>query len=428
MNFLTLLPVIIMLICFMIKIPIAYSMFCGCITYFIVAGKNIGLVADVSMGALYGNTTIVAVPLFIFAANIMNASDVTSHMFTFVKALIGKRRGATAYINIIISLIFSGMSGSGLADVCGMGSMEVAEMEKDGYDSPFSCALTAATAVVGPIFPPSIPLVVYGMLAEVSVGSLFLGGIVPAFMICVALAGYVWYISSKRGYPTGHNFTAKEFLNYTWKALPALLTPVILLGGIYTGVVTTTEAGALACFYTILISIFIYKNLSFKRFIQVVKETTIQSGVVMVCVLSAWVLSYVVASTGLAGSLRNWFLTITENKYIFLLIVNVVFLLLGMVFDTQVLQFVIIPLVVPIAEALGINLVHFGVVLAFNMMLGCCTPPYGSFCFSIAAIMGCSLPKIYKEVLPMALLMMVVLLIITYVPELVMFIPNLSMG
>ena len=427
MSFQLILVLIVMAICFAIKVPIGLSMFCVCVVFFLTSGRNIGMVSDVAMSTLYDNTVLVAVPLFIFTANIMNSGKVTEHMFTFTKALVGRKRGAMAYINIIVSLIFSGMTGSSMADAAGIGTMEIAEMKKDGYDAPFSAAITAATATVGPIFPPSIPLVIYSMLAGVSIGKLFMGGMIPAIMICISLGGYVWYISKKRNYPRGIKFTFKEFIKFTLKASPALLTPVILLGGMYSGIVTATEAGALAALYAIIISAIAYRCISIKTIIKAIKDTVLQTGVIMCIAAAALVLAHVITSTGLSSKIANGFLDITNNKYVFLLVVNLLFLFLGMLFDTQVLQFVFLPVVIPIASALGIDLVHFGVVIIVNMMIGLSSPPYGMLCFTTSSVAKVPVQKVFKEVLPMVAVMIVILLLITYIPVIVMTIPNLLM-
>lgn len=419
------LPLIILAVCFLLRIPIAIGMICAAAIYLMVTGADLGIVTDSIMGSLYSNTVLVAIPLFIFTANIMNSGKVTEYMFTFTKALVGRRRGAMAYINIIVSLIFSGMSGSAIADASGIGVIELAEMKRDGYDTPFSAAITASTAVVGPIFPPSIPMVVYAMIAGASVGKLFMGGMIPAAMICLALGAYVWYISKKRNYPKGEKFTFRQFAKYTLKAFPALLTPVILLGGIYTGIVTATEAGALAAAYTILISIFAYRVLRFKGFIKAVKDTVIQTGIIIAIIAGAYAMSYVVTYSGMGEVITGWFLGMTENKYVFLFIINVVFLILGMLMDTTILNLVFVPLVLPVVTALGIDLVHFGVVIVVNMMIGMATPPYGLLCFITSGLTGEPLQKVFREVLPMVALQIIVLLLITYIPAIVMTLPNL---
>ena len=424
-TFIIFLPLIVLTICFIFRVPIGLGMIISCLVYFLARGNNLGIVADTVMSQIYSNSVFVAMPLFIFAANVMNSGKVTEYMFGFTKALVGRRRGAMAYINIIVSLIFSGMSGFAMSDVAGLGTIEIEEMRKDGYDMPFSCAITAATSVVGPIFPPSIPMVVYAMIAGVSVGKLFMGGVIPAVMICGVIGVYVWYISRKRKYPMGNKFTFKEFLKYTLKALPALMTPVILLGGIYTGFVTATEAGVLATAYTIIIAVIAYRVLRFKAFIKAMKDTVIQTGIIFAMVAGAYVLSYVITSSGINHVITDAFLNLTTNRYVFLFIVNIVFMILGMFFGTGILQFVFLPLFLPIVNALGIDLVYFGVVITVNMMLGGCSPPYGILCYVVSGLTGESLGKIFKEVMPMVIMMLIVLLLITYIPSIIMLIPNL---
>ena len=426
-GFIISLPLLVLTICFIIRVPIGLGMVLSGAIFLMARGLDLGLASDVITSQIYCNGTIVAIPLFIFTANIMNSAKVTEYMFTFVKSLIGKKRGAMAYINIVVSLIFSGMTGSATADAAGIGTMEIAAMNKDGYDSKFSAAITAATATVGPIFPPSIPLVIYAIIAQVSVGKLFLGGMIPAVLICLILGIYVGFVSKKRDYPAGVSFTFKEFSRYTLKALPALMTPVILLGGIYTGFVTATEAGALAALYTIIISLLAYRVMTFKGFVKVIEMTVKQTGVVMAIIAGAYVMSFVVNSSGIAKIIAQWFLGLTSNKYIFLLIVNIVFLFLGMLFDTMVLLFIFLPLVLPVVQALQIDLVHFGVVLVVNIMIGLCTPPYGMLCYITSGIAKVKLNDVFKEIIPMTALMVIVLLLITYIPVLITGLPNLLM-
>ena len=423
--FLIVLPVIALIILFALSVPIGYAMLATCILYYLAAGKNTGIVLNVSMSNLYATTSFVAIPLFIFAGNVMNSAKVTEYMFTFAKALIGKRRGATAYINSLLSLIFAGMTGSALADACGIGVIEMDEMNRDGYDKEFSAAITSATSTVGPIFPPSIGAVIYSMLAGVSVGKLFAGGMIPAVLMCVSLGFYVDYISRKRNYPHGVSFSFHEFLEYTWKALPALITPILLLGGLYSGLVTCTEAGALAGFYVIFISFIIYKSLTWKELLKIIRDSTVQTGCTMTIAMAAWVLSNVVTSTGMDDIICDWFLSVTDNKYIFLLIVNIVFLLLGMFFDSSVIQFVFLPLVIPIAAALGVNLIHFGVLTLLNIVIGLISPPYGIVTINVAALSHQDLTAVFKEQMPMLIILLLVLAIVTYIPAIVMFIPNL---
>lgn len=420
--------IVLLMICFLIRMPISLSMFAVAISYFLMRGMDPGQILTIAMSRLSSASNLVAIPLFIFTANIMNSGRVTEYMFTFSKAVIGKRKGALAYLNILISLIFSGMTGAAVADASGLGIMEIKAMEEDGYDMPFSCALTAATSVVGPIFPPSIPLVVYALYAEVSIGQLFMGGMIPALLVSIALTAYVHHISHKRNYPEGLKYTGKEFWTYVLQALPALMTPVILLGGIYSGIVTATEAGVLASLWAIIISIFPYRCMNLKILWKAIVDTVIQTGSIIAIVSGAYCLAHIVTLSGLGNTICNAFLSVTDNKYIFLIIVNIMFLALGMLFDTQVLQLVFLPLVLPVARALGIDLIHFGVMIVFNMMVGMCTPPYGVLCFITASLGKISVQKVFKEVLPMVGMLLLVLLLITYVPQIITFVPHMLIG
>lgn len=425
MNTAIIISLIILAVCFLIKIPIPISIFAGSLSYILITGDDIGLIASSVMGSMYGNSSIVAIPLFIFLANIMTSSKVAEYMFTFVKALFGKKRGATAYMNILASLVFAGMSGSALADVCGIGMMEVDEMRKDGYDSPFSCAITAATAVVGPIFPPSVQLVIFAMLSGASVGALFMGGVLPAVMICFALAVYVAIVSKKRDYPRGPGFTFKQLMAYTWKALPALLTPVILLVGIYSGIVTATESGVLASAYAILIAAFVYRVFSFKDLLKALKETIIQTSVIMATMASVYALNLVIVKSGLGASIANAILGVTDNKYVFMLLVNLVFLICGMFIPGEIPTYIIIPLLLPVATALECDLVWFGVIVTINLIFGLITPPYGMMAFVISGAAKVPLSDIFKELIPMAIILFLCLILMIFIPGIVTWIPSM---
>lgn len=428
MSWIILVPLVVIVICFILRVPIAFALFGGAISYMIASGGSLTTITDVVMGNLYANTTLIAAPLFIFTANIMSSSKVAEYMYTWVKALFSGKRGATAYMNIIASLIFAGMSGSAVADAAGTGSMEIEEMMKDGYDPPFSCAMTAATAVLGPIFPPSIQMVIFAMLTGASVGSLFMGGVMPAFLMTIAMMAYVWYIARKRNYPCGPKFTLKEFAKFTWHALPALGTPIILLGGIYSGVVTTTESGVLAGAYAILISVFAYKVLGPKELIESIKDTVIQSGVVIGTLASSFALSYVAARCGLGRALADLVLGFTHSPLVFMMMVNLIFVIAGMFVPTEISTFVITPLLIPIVNELGINMVYFGVITSINIILGNVTPPFGFLCFIVSGMMRVDLGKIFKEIIPFVVAMYVILIILTIFPDIILFIPNMMAG
>jgi len=424
-------PLLVFILCFIftfiLRIPIALGMIMSSIYYFALApgpATGIQMAATQFLTQLNVKFILIAVPLFVFTAKVMNTGEVTEMVFKFANTLVGKWKGGMGHVNVVASLIFSGMTGSAIADASGLGIMEIEAMRKQNYDDGFSCAITAASATIGPIFPPSIPMIFYAMFSGASIGNLFLGGMAPGILIALALMVYVAYIAKKRNYPQGEVYPFKEFIKITIKAFPALMTPVILLGGIYGGFVTPTEAGALAAFYAIMVSLFVYRKMGLKQLINVIIDTVKTTGTLSIIVGAAFAFSYIVAIEHIPDMLSDIFLGFTNNKYILLLIINIVFLILGMFIDTSCLQVVFVPMVLPLVNAAGIDLVHFGVVIVLNMMIGLSTPPFGMLLFIVSGISDTPLQKIIKEIFPMLLVLIVVLFMITYIPDIVLFIPR----
>ena len=425
---------------FVIRMPIPTGMIVACAMYFLVDGlcKGYGfgdmvvgnagqlhLIAQKTIEAIFTNGTIVAVPLFVFAANLMNSSTVTDYIFGFCDGLVGRFRGGMAHVNVLCSLVFSGMTGSAIADATGIGTMEIEVMKKQGYDDPFSCAITAASATIGPIFPPSIPMVVYAMLTGASVGALFMGGMVPGILLALFLCVYIVFIARKRNYPRSEPIALKAYLKFLLKAIWALLTPVILLGCIYSGITTPTEAGAIAGLYTILVSAIIYKTMGWKELKKVLFDTVKGTGGVTIMIGAASAISFIFAKEGLGVTIGNWLLSLCHSQWSFLLLTNVVVLILGMFIDTSVIQLVMIPILWPVAQQLGINVVHFGLVFTFNTMLGLSTPPFGMLLFITSSTSGTPLKDVIKEIMPMIVVMLLELLLITFVPNVVLFLPKM---
>ncbi len=397
--------------------------------YFLLSrnpAASLDMVAMQFLTNMNASFILIAVPLFVFMAEIMNSGKVTNMIFSFANALVGKRKGALGHVNVLASIIFSGMTGSALADASGLGSMEIKAMREHGYDDGYTCAITAASATIGPIIPPSIPMVFYAMLSSASIGSLFLGGVIPGLLIGVGLMIYTAIIAQKRNYPEGAKLPPHEFWKLTLRSIPALFSVVVLLGGIYTGVVTPTEAGALAAFYALLVSVFFYRAFGWREFKQVLINTVRTTGTLSLLVGSAYAFSYIVTIEQIPNFVANLMLGITQNKYLMLLIINVAFLILGMFIDTMAITLVFIPIVLPIINQLGIDLVHFGVVIVLNMMIGLSTPPYGMLLFVVSGISGTPLKAIIKEIIPMIFVIVAVLFLITYVPDIVLFIPKLA--
>jgi len=415
---------------FLLRIPIGFGMMMAAVAYFVIApspAATVDMVAIKFLTEMSSSFIIIAVPLYIFMAEIMNTSKVTKIIFDFAAGLVGKRRGALAQVNIINSIIFSGMTGSAIADASGPGNIEMQAMIGEGYDKAFTCAITAASATEGPIIPPSIPMIFYSMLSGASVGALFMGGVVPGLILGVVMMIYTGVISVKRNFPTGQHYPPREFFRMAVRSVPALLTVAILLGAIYTGVVTPTEAGAIAASWALIISIVFYRAFGPKDLLEVLKNTVKSIGSLSFMVGAAFAFSYIVAIEKIPVVVANSLLSITQNKYVMLLVMNVVFLALGCLMDTSTITLVFIPIVLPVINKLGIDLVHFGVVVVLNMMIGLSTPPFGMLLFVVCGLTGANLKQVIREMVPFIILFIGVLFLITFVPDLVLWIPK-TMG
>jgi len=411
MSFPLFITLLVFILIFILRMPIALGMLASAACYLLVKGADLSLVVNQVMNTYYTNYVIIAVPLFIFTANVMNTGKVTEMIYDFALGLVGRMRGALGQVNILGSLIFSGMTGSAIADAAGLGKIEIEAMTKSGFEPEFACAITAASATIGPIFPPSIPLVIYAMLSSTSVGALFMGGMVPGVLLAIALMIYVAIVSKKRNYPRGEKIVLKTFISATVKAIPALLTPA-------------TEAGAIAGLYAIIISVFAYRALGFKDLLNVVKDSIRDVGATSIMIGAATIISYIVAREQLAANIGNWILGITSSKWTFLFIVNIVILILGMFMDTSTIQLVFVPIMIPVARALGIDMIHFGLVVTFNMMVGLSTPPFGMLLFITSGISSTPLKDIMREILWPIVVMLIVLALITYIPEITLFLPR----
>jgi len=414
---------------FVLRIPIGMGMMMSAIFYFMAAPAptaTVDMVATMFLTNMNSSFVLIAVPLFIFMAEIMNSSKVTNIIFDFASALVGKRRGALAQVNIINSIIFSGMTGSAIADASGPGNMEMKAMKDAGYEGGFTCAITAASATEGPIIPPSIPMVFYSMLSGTSVGALFMGGVVPGLILGLTMMAYVAVISVKRDFPRGKSYPFKQFIVLFLKSIPALLTVVVLLGGIYTGIVTPTEAGALAATWALLISVFFYRAFSWKELKQVLINTVKSTGTLSFLVGSAYAFSYIVAIEHIPDAVATLLMGMTTNKYVMLFIVNIAFLILGMFIDTMAITLVFIPMILPVMRSMGVDLVQFGVVIVLNMMIGLSTPPFGMLLFVTSGLTGAKLKDVIREMLPFIVLFIGVLFLLTYVPDIVLWLPKMS--
>ncbi len=408
-------------------LPFSISMIVASIFYLLVSGRDVGLAAENVLNGVFGNFVALAVPLFIFAANIMESGKITERLLKFSLAMVGRLPGGLAQVNVITSLIFSGMSGSAISDAAGVGKVVTGMMiEKDRYPRGFAGALTAATAVVGPIFPPSIPLVFYALISSTSVGVLFLAGVVPALIVVLVQCVFVQVVAIKRKFPVEAAIPWGLYPVIILRAVPPLMMPVVLLGGIYSGAFTPTEAAAVSAFYALVLAVLAYRSLTWGEFYAVVRETVKTTAVVTLVLGGAFVFNYAITIERVPQMLYEFLVSFEMNQWTFLLLVNILYLLLGCFLDVSTIMLVITPLFIPTAAALGIDLHHFGVVVVFNMMIGLITPPYGILLYIIKAINGIPLGEMIREVWVHIALLVGILMLITYVPELVLWLPRFA--
>ncbi len=404
--------------------PIAHATIVGALVYLAVKGQDLGIAAEQITYGLYDSFVLLAVPLFIVAANIMNAGAVTDRLLRFCIALVGRFRGGLGHVNVVASLIFSGMSGSAVADAAGLGKVIIEMMVKDNrYSRGYAAAITAAAATIGPIIPPSIPMVLYALVSDTSIGYLFLGGIIPGLLMGVVLMAMNTYIAHKRGFGADEVVPFREIPKLTVQAFPALLMPIILLWGIYGGATTPTEAAAVAAAYALFLAAFFYRALSLKKLREVMLESVKSSASVGLVIGGALILNYIVASENIPKLLADTMVGMHISPMVFLLSVNVLLLLLGCILDASTIILVIVPLFVVAAKALGIDLVHFGVVVVVNCMIGLITPPYGILLFVINATTGIPLIEMIKEIGPFLIALIIALALLIFFPQLVLWLP-----
>ncbi|HKP25796.1 MAG TPA: TRAP transporter large permease [Dongiaceae bacterium] len=410
----------------LLGLPIGHAMIAGSVLYLLLAGQDMGTVAEQLLNGMYTNYIILSVPLFILAAELMNVGSMTDRLLNFCNAVVGRFRGGLAHVNILQSIIFAGMSGSAIADAAGTGKMMQAMMTKDGkYPPSFAAALTAVTAIIGPIIPPSIPMIIYALVSDASIGYLFLGGVIPGLLMAFAQMALVVANAKRRNFPVEAPTPLRELPRIAWEAFPALMMPVVLLGGIYSGVMTPTEAAAVAAGYALLISILIYRSVTLRNLYSSLLSSARTSASIGMLIGGALVFNYVVTVENIPEGVRALLTGYDLSPTGFLLLVNAILLVLGCVLEGTAILLIVVPVFIPAAQALGIDMVHFGVMVVVNVMLGLVTPPYGLLLFVMTSITGVPLRAIVREVMPFLGVMVVALALITFVPETVLWLPRL---
>ncbi len=412
----------------LLRAPIAFAMLVSGIAYLIVKGQDLGLAAEQILNGLYNGYVLLAVPLFVLAANLMNAGTISERLFDFSRVLVGRLRGGLAQVDILVSVIFSGMSGSAIADAAGPGLVTIRQMlKKPEYSPGFAGAVVVASATIGPIIPPSIPMVIYALVSGTSVGALFLGGVIPGLLIAALLMLGVQIIATRRNMPKDDPIPRHALPGILLRGLLPLTLPMLLLGGIYSGVFTPTEAAAVAALHALILAGGVYRAFSPQALYAVTLESLRSSAVITMIIASAYLMNYAFATEGIPNQLAQWVSGLRLSQLQFLLLVNAVFLVLGCFIDVSVMLLVFVPMLIPTAKLLGIDLVHFGVVVVVNMMIGLVTPPFGMLLFVTNALTGIPLRDMVREGLPFTALLILALLLMTLFPQIVLWLPQ-SMG
>ena len=410
----------------LLGLPIGHAMIGGSVLYLFLAGLDMGTAAEQLLNGMYRSEVLLAIPLFILAAEFMNTGSITERLLRFCDALVGRFRGGLAHVNVVQSIIFAGMSGSALADAAASGKVMQKMMTQDGkYTASFAAAVTAVSSVMGPIIPPSIPLVIYALIADTSVGYLFLGGVVPGLLVGIAQMALIAIVAKRRNFPVERPTPLRELPRITWHAFPALLMPVVLLGGIYSGVTTPTEAAAVAAVYALLVSAAVDRSIGGRDLYAAVLNSARMSASIGILIAAALVFNYVVTIENIPRTLSRVLQGFDFSALAFLVVVNLLLLVLGCLLEGTTILLITVPVLLPTALALGIDPVHFGVVVVVNIMLGLITPPYGLLLFMMVKIGGVPLRDLVREVMPFLFVMIAALALITFVPGLVLFLPRL---
>jgi len=407
------------------RLPLALVMFAGGASYLFVSRQDIGLLVGQVMGQMTTMYVLVAIPMFILAANVMNAASISERLWAAANALVGRFRGGMGHVTVLVSMIFSSMSGSAVTDAAGPGLVATRMMREVGrYPAGLACAITAASATIAPIIPPSIPLVIYALISGASIGALFLAGLVPGVLMGLALMIAIWLIARRRGIPAADPVPVQELPRVMGRALPSLTLPVVLLGGIWSGVFSPTESAAVAALWALVLGTALYRKIRFQTVREILRESSGQTATTMLLIASAFILNYAITNERLAESLVAAIAALELTPLQFMLVVNLFFLILGCFLDGSVMMLVFVPLLMPSVRALGIDTTYFGIVVTLNFMIGLITPPYGLLLFVMSSLTRVPLIEIVREVWPFVLTLGVLLLFLTVYPQIILFLPR----
>ncbi len=424
MIFLVLLVISLMLL----GVPVAISLAGGSLLYITITGEVPTLVVIQRMIAGIDSFPLLAIPFFILAGNLMNTGGITNRIFAFANSLFGWLRGGLGYVNVGASVIFSGMSGAALADAGGLGNIEIKAMREAGYDDGFAVGVTAASSVIGPIIPPSLPMIIMGVVGGVSIGKLFVAGIIPGILMSVSLCAIIWLLAAIRGYGKSTSFNLSAIGSSFKGAFLSLLTPVIIVGGILLGIFTPTEAAIAASAYSLFLGAAVYRTLNWNELFKIGFKTAEMTASVLLIVSAASIFSWILTTNQVAEQLAEVLLTITNNKIILLLLINLLLLIVGCLLDAIATITIMTPVLMPVALSLGMEPVQFGVVMVLNLMIGLLTPPLGMVLYVLSTISKVPFEKAVKGTLPFLVPLIFVLLLITFVNDVTMWLPTLLYG
>ncbi|HUH92551.1 MAG TPA: TRAP transporter large permease [Casimicrobiaceae bacterium] len=418
--------IVVLVLLAVLGLPIGLSMLAASLFYLSFAGLDLGTAAEQILNGLYNSYVLLAVPLFILAADLMNTGSLTDRLLKFCLVLVGRFRGGLGHVNVVSNVIFAGMSGSAIADAVGIGRVIIGMMTREGrYPVAYAAAITASSAIIGPIIPPSIPMVIYALVADASIGYLFLGGVIPGLMLGIAFMIMNTVIARRRNYPVEPPVPLRDIPKVTVSAFPALLLPVILLFGIYGGAMTPTEGAAAAAAYALLAAALIYRAMTLRQLYDVLLSSAKATTSVGMLIAGALVFNYVVTIENIPASVAQFMSGYHLSATGYLLLVNAILLVLGCLLEGTTILLVIVPIMVPTAKAVGIDLVHFGVVVVINIMIGLLTPPFGLLLFVVANMTKQPLAVIVRECAPFIIAAVVVLAICTFVPDTILWLPRM---
>ena len=413
----------------MLGVHVGYALIMSSLFFFTVSGSlNLVPFALEQMFNGVNSQTLLAVPFFVLAGNLMNGGGVTTRIFDFAASMIGHKKGGLAHVNVLASLIFSGMSGSALADAGGLGQLEIKSMKDAGFDEGFAGGITAASCIIGPLVPPSTPLIIYAVLANQSVEKLFMAGFLPGLLTTAALMIMCAYLAHKRNYPSEPKRSWGYRLNSFKKSFWALLTPIIILFGIFTGYFTPTEAAVVAALYTMILGFFVYKELTIKSFFKICLDSIKTSGTIVLMILGVTLFQFIISREQMPQAIAAFFTSNVNSKLMLLLMINIVLLILGTCIDALPLQMILVPILLPAVMAYGVNPIQFGVVVIFNLMIGILTPPMGTALFVVSRVGNMQFKTLVKGVLPFLIPLIITLILLNVFPQITLFLPTLLTG